>query len=599
MLYGTYARRTRAEGYPWAQTLEERIEYAASIESEWGLASDMQRMCPTADEAMARWWQRRARASASPGAARALIEMNSRIDVRDVLPAVHVPTLVLHRRDDPDARVEEGRFIAEHIPDARFTMLSGADHVPWIDAAEILASIEAFLDEVVTAPEPERATESRALATTLFTDIVGSAAMNASMGDARWSVLLDRHDEIVREAVAAWRGRWIKSTGDGVLAVFETAARGLRAALAARTHLAALGMQIRVALHASEIELRGDDITGLGVAVAARLLALAEPNEILVTAIVRELVSGSGIELVERGTQVLRNIPGTWTAYAVAQAGPTVESRLSPHPRAEPSQFTTNMPQPADAFFGRDDDLQRLADAVARSRLVALAGPGGVGKTRLAIEFARRSGRECWFVDLSRVVEPAAVAGAFLDTFGVSPRNGVSDCDRLVEALEPRSLLLVVDNCEQVLDATAEVVRRVVAEAPDVRVLATSREALGVTGELVLVVAPLRLPVPSDPMEAQRDADAVRLFLERAERAGAVIDDIESVAALCRRLDGIPLALELAAARLRRVLGRADARPARRGLVGIRPEPRRPAHAPHFARRRDRLVVSIARRRRT
>ncbi len=161
VLYGTYARRTRAEGYPWAQTLEERIEYAASIESEWGLASDMQRMCPTADEAMARWWQRRARASASPGAARALIEMNSRIDVRDVLPAVHVPTLVLHRRDDPDARVEEGRFIAEHIPDARFTMLSGADHVPWIDAAEILASIEAFLDEVVTAPEPERATESR------------------------------------------------------------------------------------------------------------------------------------------------------------------------------------------------------------------------------------------------------------------------------------------------------------------------------------------------------------------------------------------------------------------------------------------------------
>jgi predicted ATPase len=210
-----------------------------------------------------------------------------------------------------------------------------------------------------------------------------------------------------------------------------------------------------------------------------------------------------------------------------------------------------NLPRPADAFVGRTDELARVREAGADARLVTVVGPGGVGKTRFAIEFAREQEGERWFVDLSRVTEPEAVAPAFLDTLGVSPRADVPASDRLAETLEPRSLLLVVDNCEQVVAAASEVVSRLVRDAPGVRVLATSRQALGVRGEYVVSLAPLGLPPETATAEEQRAADAVRMFCERAERSGTRVDDLESVVALCRRLDGIPLALELAAARLR------------------------------------------------
>jgi predicted ATPase/pimeloyl-ACP methyl ester carboxylesterase len=550
VLYGSYAKRIRSDDYPWAPTLEERLAHAASTASEWGIASNLRLMCPNADAAMAEWWQRRARAAASPGAVRALIEMNSQIDVRDVLPTIHVPTLVVQRRDDPQVSIENARFLSEHIPAARLVELPGVDHVPWIDADEVLEPIEGFLDELAAGPTAMPGAGSRALATTLFTDIVGSTGLNASMGDARWSALLDRHDRMLRDTVEAWRGRWVKSTGDGALAVFETPARALRAALAARDQLGDLGIRIRAGVHASEIETRGDDVAGIGVTIAARLLALAEPGEVLVTATVRELVSGSGITLVERGARHLKGVPGTWVIYAVAHPEPDVELFI-PTETTVPAWLTTNLPQPADPFMGRDQDFTRVVSGVARSRLVTLAGPGGVGKTRLAIEFARCSELESWFIDLSRVTEPAAVAPAFLDTLGVSPRSDVADCDRLIESLEPRAVLLVVDNCEHVLDAIGEIVMRLVRETQEVRVLATSRQALGVNGEQVLVVAPLGLPSETASVDEQRAADAVRMFCERAERAGAVVDDLTSVVTLCRRLDGIPLALELAAARMR------------------------------------------------
>ena len=220
-------------------------------------------------------------------------------------------------------------------------------------------------------------------------------------------------------------------------------------------------------------------------------------------------------------------------------------------PVASRRRRSTNIPRVADPFLGRVDDLLRVAAAVAGSRFVTLAGPGGVGKTRLAIEFARDYDHETWFVDLSRVTDSRVVARAFLDTLGASPRSDVADCDRIVETLEPRSALLVVDNCEQVVDAVAEVVGRIERETNDIRILATSRQALNVTGEQVLVVAPLGLPEASASEREQRDSDAVRMFCERAVRAGAAIDDLEAVVSLCRRLDGIPLALELAAARMR------------------------------------------------
>jgi predicted ATPase/class 3 adenylate cyclase/DNA-binding winged helix-turn-helix (wHTH) protein/pimeloyl-ACP methyl ester carboxylesterase len=551
VLFGTYARRTRTDDYPWAPTLEQRYRHAAATESEWGIASGLLQMCPNADQAMAEWWQRRARAAASPGAVRALIEMNTMIDVRDVLPTVRVPTLVLHRVGDTNMTIENGRYVAQHIPGARLVELDDtSDHVPWIGAATLLAPVEAFLEELEAEPPEGRDTVERALATTLFTDIVGSTDMNAAMGDARWSALLDRHDRIAREAIETWDGRWVKSTGDGVLAVFETAVRALRAAIAVRTKLAELGIRIRAGVHASEIETRGDDIAGLGVTIAARLAALGEPGEILVTSTVREIVGGSDVELVARGEHRLKGIPGTSLVYAVAIPEPTLPA-LRPEPAVATDRPTRNLPKPADQLFGRDDDLARVRDAVQQSRLVTLAGPGGVGKTRLALEYAQESDLDTWFVDLSRVTEPSLVARAFLETLGVSPRGDVPDCDRIVETLEMRKLLLVVDNCEQVVAAATEVVDRICRETPEVRVLATSRQALSVTGEQVLVVAPLALPDESAPPEEQRASDAVTMFCERAERAGADVDDLGSIVRLCRRLDGMPLALELAAARMR------------------------------------------------
>jgi predicted ATPase/class 3 adenylate cyclase/DNA-binding winged helix-turn-helix (wHTH) protein/esterase/lipase len=545
-LYGTYAKRVRTADYPWAPTLEERLEHAAATESEWGIASNLKSMCPHADEEMARWWQRRARAAASPGAVRALIEMTAKIDERSVLDSVRVPTLVVHRRGDQQVTIENGRYIAQHIPGARLVELAGSDHVPWIGADEVLAPIEAFIDELA-ASQPPGVTD-RALATTLFTDIVGSTDLNASLGDARWSALLDRHDDVMCEIVGAWQGRVVKSTGDGVLAVFDMPARAIRAALIAQERLAPLGLRIRAGLHASEIETRGDDVAGLGVAIAARLLTLAQPGEVLVTDSVRELARDSGIDFVDRGPQTLKGVPGLCVVHAVVAREPGVDAT----PAVVPARRRrTNLPQTGDEFLGRDDDVARVAAAVAQSRLVTLAGPGGVGKTRLAVEFASASELEAWFVDLSGITDKESVARAFLDTFGVSPRRDSPDCDRLMETLEPRAVLLVVDNCEQVVEAVAEIVGRIEAETNGVRVLATSRQALNVTGEQVVVVAPLALPATTASETEQREADAVRMFIERAERAGGVIDDLPSVVALCRRLDGIPLALELAAARMR------------------------------------------------
>jgi predicted ATPase/DNA-binding winged helix-turn-helix (wHTH) protein len=206
---------------------------------------------------------------------------------------------------------------------------------------------------------------------------------------------------------------------------------------------------------------------------------------------------------------------------------------------------------PPDPLIGRTDDLERMTRALADARLVTLVGPGGVGKTRLAVEFARRCRLDSRLVDLSRVEDGRAVAGAFLETLDVSPRRGVTDCDRIVETLDARSLLLVVDNCEHVVDAVAEVLGRVQREAADVRIVATSRQAIDVAGEHVLVVAPLGLPPDRASDAAMRESEAVRLFCDRTDRAGAEVGELGTVVTLCRRLDGIPLALELAAARTR------------------------------------------------
>jgi class 3 adenylate cyclase len=314
VLYGTYAKRQDPDDdYPWSPTTEERQDYASEVEREWGVEADLGTMAPNADEAMVRWWRSRARASASPGAARDLLLMNSEIDVRSVLPTIQAPTLVVHRTGDRDSRVEEGRYIAEHIRGARFVELSGEDHVPWIDSDQILDEIEEFLTGVRHGPYHDRV-----LVTVLFTDIVGSTERASELGDRGWRDLLDRHNVLVRRELASFRGREVDTAGDGFLATFDGPARAIRCAEAIRDGVHRFGLRIRAGLHTGEVEVVGDDVRGIAVHIGARVAGMANPGEVLVSSTVRDLVAGSGIEFEERGMHTLKGVPGEWNLFAVA-----------------------------------------------------------------------------------------------------------------------------------------------------------------------------------------------------------------------------------------------------------------------------------------
>ena len=313
ILYGTYAKRTDPdEDYPWAATWQQRQAYADQVEREWGFEADLGTMAPNADPALTAWWRTRARASVSPGAARALILMNSRIDVRGVLPIVQVPTLVLHRSGDRDSRAEEGRYIADHIRGARFVELAGEDHIPWIDADQVVDEVEEFLTGVRRGPDPDRV-----LATVLLTDIVGSSERAAELGDRRWRELLEAHHALMRGELARWRGQEVDTAGDGFLVTFDGPARAIRCAAAVRDGLTALGIRIRAGLHTGECEVIDGKVGGIAVHTAARVAAQAAPDEVLVSGTVRDLIAGSGIELEDRGVHKLKGIPGDWPLLAV------------------------------------------------------------------------------------------------------------------------------------------------------------------------------------------------------------------------------------------------------------------------------------------
>ena len=310
VLYGTYAkRRDPTDDYPWAATWDERRRYAAEIEKSWGWEADMKRMAPGADDAMATWWARRAHAAASPGAARDLILMNSQIDIRAVLPSVSVPTLVLHRTGDIDSRVEEGRYVAERIPGSRFVELDGDDHVPWIDADQVVDEVEEFLTGVRPAPRSDRV-----LTTLLFTDIVGSTARASQLGDRRWRDLLDSHHALVRRELARFRGNEVDTAGDGFFATFDGPARAVRAGCAIRDAVRTLGLEIRAGVHTGECELSMGSVRGIAVHAAARVASHAGAGQVFASSTVRDLVAGSGIEFVDAGSAELKGL-GTWRLY--------------------------------------------------------------------------------------------------------------------------------------------------------------------------------------------------------------------------------------------------------------------------------------------
>jgi pimeloyl-ACP methyl ester carboxylesterase len=315
VLYGTYAKRCEPdEDYPWVVTWDERRAYAAQLEREWGTEADLGTMIPNADPIMRRWWAARARASASPGAARDLILMNSQIDARPVLPAISVPTLVLHRTGDLDSHLEEGRYLAERIPGARFVELSGEVHVPWIDGDQVVDEVEEFLTGTRPAREPDRV-----LATVLFTDIVGSSQRAAELGDRAWRELLGAHHAAVRRQLDRFQGREVDTAGDGFLATFDGPARAVRCGYAIRDAVGELGLEVRAGLHTGEVELADDKVTGIAVHTGARVAGLAAPGEVLVSGTVKDLVAGSGLQFEDRGEHELKGV-GSWRLYSVVDA---------------------------------------------------------------------------------------------------------------------------------------------------------------------------------------------------------------------------------------------------------------------------------------
>jgi pimeloyl-ACP methyl ester carboxylesterase len=316
ILIGSSPRTLEAPDYPIGLRRKDLDDFLDGIDEYWGQGGLMNLFLPgfVGDERAKRLWARYQRMGGSPGTAHALMEANAQIDVRHVLPHIQVPTLVVHRTDERVLPVTHGRYLAEHIPGAQMLEQPGDNHLPWLgDADGVLDAIEEF----VTGSR-HHVDEDRVLAAVLFTDIVDSTRRAAEAGDRQWRELLDAHDEISVSEVERFGGRRVKTTGDGMLAVFDGPARGVHCAEAVREGVTDLGIEIRAGVHVGECELRGDDLGGLAVHIGARVAELAGPGEILVSRTVRDLVAGSGLRFAARGEHELKGVPDRWPLYAVA-----------------------------------------------------------------------------------------------------------------------------------------------------------------------------------------------------------------------------------------------------------------------------------------
>lgn len=314
--FGVYAKRLWSPDYPWAPRPEERRREIEAVEREWAQL-DPTSLAPDATPQQLEWVARYVRRSASPGAAAALLRMNTEIDVRHVLPTVSVPTLVLHRLRDRDVQVDEGRWIASQIPNARFVELAGDAHLPWLgDSDRVLDEIEEFL----TGVRPAEAT-TRVLSTVLFTDIVGSTETATRLGDVRWRELLERHHGVVRRELARYRGIELDTAGDGFFARFDGPARAIRCAEAIVSGVREeVGLDLRAGVHTGECEIVGEKLAGVAVHTGARVAAAAQAGEVLVSSTVKALVAGSGIEFEDRGRSHLKGIDESWQLFRLRQS---------------------------------------------------------------------------------------------------------------------------------------------------------------------------------------------------------------------------------------------------------------------------------------
>jgi predicted ATPase/class 3 adenylate cyclase len=396
--------------------------------------------------------------------------------------------------------------------------------------------------------------------TFLFTDVEGSSRLWEEFPDAMQDALA-RHDVIVRAAIESHGGHVVKTTGDGFHAAFATVSDAVEAAVEGQLGLAAeswsrgVTLRVRMGLHTGTAEIRDGDYFGPALNRAARLAGAGHGGQVLVSGATGGLMQGSGVELVDLGSHQLRDLGEPERVFQVRH--PALESEFAPLRTLD--AFATNLPLQVTTFVGRDDDLIEVTEALGESRVVTLIGVGGVGKTRLAVQTAAemlpRYRDGVWMCELGPLSDPGQVPDAVATTLGVQQRPEQSITESLVAALRPKDLLVVLDNCEHLLDAAAQLVAALVESCPGVRVLATGREGLGVRGERMMMVRSLPLPGEGASTEEILAADAVHLFTERAEQSGGAVEFDDETAAtvgqLCRRLDGIPLAIELAAARAR------------------------------------------------
>ena len=314
VMIGSYSRLKPAPDYPWGRSADVQQQWLETIERDWGgpVGLDVRAPSLVHDERARQWWSRFLRMSASPGAAAALTRMNYEIDIRSALPVIRVPTLILHATGDLTMSVCASRYLAERIAGAKMVEVPSTDHLPWgADADAILDEIEEFLTGERHSAEPDRI-----LATILFTDIVGSTDRAAALGDHRWRDLLESFYVQARRELRQHRGVEIGTAGDGVLATFDGPARGIRCACNIADSVHALGIEVRTGLHTGECELMGDNIGGIAVHTAARIAALAQPAEVLVSHTVKDLVAGSGLRFDIRGTHNLKGVPGEWPLFA-------------------------------------------------------------------------------------------------------------------------------------------------------------------------------------------------------------------------------------------------------------------------------------------
>jgi pimeloyl-ACP methyl ester carboxylesterase len=318
ILCGGEVKEEKTEDWPWGEHTREEFEASmARVPEGWPPTGEgfwLRIPSRGKDERLREWWRNVLSEAASPRAAEAFMRVGFEIDVREVAPAIRVPTLIVHSVDDRVCHVENARWLARNIAAARYLELPGADHVPWGEHSErIVAEVEELLTGTRRDREPERV-----LATVLFTDVVRSTQHAARLGDRRWRELLELHHERIRRELQRFRGQEVDTAGDGFLASFDGPARAIHCACAAVDAIRELGIELRAGIHTGECELIDDKLGGIAVHIGARVAAQAGAGEVLVSQTVRDLISGSGIELSDRGAARLKGVPGEWRLYAVA-----------------------------------------------------------------------------------------------------------------------------------------------------------------------------------------------------------------------------------------------------------------------------------------